>query len=113
MKNGSMRFRRKCKDCGRFYTLWNLRKFNKPHQMKSDKVMRLFYETVLFMEKNLMPISRRRVKAMMMKRKHGGVPVNDQTIGVWLDRYFPNIERATSRPIHFARLKKKRAGVMC
>lgn len=114
-KNGSKRYRRLCNDCGKFFTITNLRKFNKWHQMKSDKVMKLFYETVLFMEKNRMPISRRRVKKEMEHRRHGKVIVNDQTVGVWLDRYFPNIKRVTSRPIRFARLnlgRRKRGCVV-
>lgn len=58
--------------------------------------MRLFYETVKWMQKNYIPISRRRVLEEMRKKKR--VKINDCSIGEWLNKLFPDIERATSRP---------------
>lgn len=48
------------------------------------------------MQKRYIPISRRRVLEEMQKKKR--VKINDCTIGEWLNKIFPDIERATSKP---------------
>jgi hypothetical protein len=48
------------------------------------------------MQREYIPISRRRVLEEMRKKKR--VKINDCSIGEWLNKLFPDIKRATSRP---------------
>ena len=49
------------------------------------------------MQRNYIPISRRRVLEEMKKKKKG-IKINDCSIGEWLNKMFPDIQRATSKP---------------
>jgi transcriptional regulator NrdR family protein len=94
LKEAGLRYRRKCKNCGRFYTYIQMR-FQKLYSRKPNKVLKFFRKTVDRMILNHMPISKRRVTDELRKLR---IKINDSTANEWLHIFYPNIQRATSRP---------------
>lgn len=94
LKEAGLRYHRKCKDCGRYFTHIH-RKFQKLFSRKPNKVLKFFRITVDNMIANHLPISKRRVTDALRRQR---IKINDSTANEWLHIFYPDIKRATSRP---------------